>query len=273
MSDPVFTTKTLSFLRSLKRHNDRAWFHARRQQYDTHVRGPMVDVVERLADDFRSCAPELRADPKTSLFRPFRDTRFSHNKAPLKTMVAARFPHRVLGRMNGAGLYFEVAPGWVWIGGGIWAPDRPQLHAIREHIAANHREFDAVVRAAGLEKFGGLKGDCLTRVPRGFAKDHAAADYLMHKQFMGIREEPSEFATRADFYEQLLATFQAFVPLCRFLNEPLLKRQNVLLFPVGDGEEYRATNQRVGSHQQLLRGRARKDAESDERREQRNHWP
>jgi uncharacterized protein (TIGR02453 family) len=223
----VFTSKTLSFLRSLKRNNDRAWFHARRDQYETHVRAPMMAFVERLADDFRSMAPDLTADTKVSLFRPFRDTRFSENKAPLKTNIAAVFPHRALGRMNGAGLYFEVAPGWVWIGGGIYAPDSSQLYAIREHIAGHHRQLDRIVNATGFKKLGGLQGDCLTRVPRGYPKTHPAARFLVHRQFMGIREEAGAFATRADFYQQLLATFKQFVPLCRFLNEPLVARQQL----------------------------------------------
>ena len=257
----MFTPKTLSFLRSLKRNNEREWFHARRAQYDAHVRGPMLDVIERLAEDLRSIAPEFAADSKASLFRPFRDTRFSDNKAPLKTNIAARFPHRVLGRMNGAGLYFEVAPGWVWIGGGIWAPDSPQLQAIREHVAHHHRALTAIINAKAFAKFGGLKGDHLTRVPRGFAKDHPAADLLVFRQFMGIREEAGEFALGRDFYKQLLETFKAFVPLCRFLNEPLLNRAKVLMFPIGDHEQHPARNQRVGSHQQLLRRRPSENAE------------
>lgn len=257
----MFTPKTLSFLRSLKRNNDRDWFHARREQYEAHVRTPMIQIVERLAEDFRHLAPEFEADPKTSLFRPFRDTRFSENKAPLKTNVAARFPHRVLGRMNGAGLYFEVAPGWVWMGGGIWAPETPQLQAIREHVAENHGALEAIVQAPAFRKCGGLQGDRLTRVPRGFAKDHPAARFLVFRQFMGIREEAGDFALRRDFYKQLLATFAAFVPLCRFLNEPLLNRANVLMFPIGDHEQHPARHQRIAAHQQLLRRRAGENAE------------
>jgi uncharacterized protein (TIGR02453 family) len=225
MKHPAFTPKTLTFLRSLKRNNDRAWFHARRDEYEAHVRGPMTRFVERLADDFRSMAPELAANPKISLFRPWRDTRFSENKTPLKTNIAAVFPHRALGRMNGAGLYFEVAPGWVWICGGIYAPDTGQLQAIREHVAIHHETLHAIVRSNGFRKLGGLQGDRLTRVPRGFAKDHPAAGYLQYRQFLGIREEEAQFATRPDFYKELVATFKQFLPLCRFLNEPLLARQ------------------------------------------------
>ena len=220
----MFTSKTLSFLRALKRNNTREWFHARKDHYDAHVRGPMVAVVERLADDFRTMAPEFAADARISLFRPWRDTRFSENKAPLKTNVAAVFPHRALGRMAGAGLYFEVATEWVWMGGGIYAPDTSQLQAIREHIVANHEALDAIVRATRFKKLGGLHGDRLSRVPRGFARDHPAAPYLQFKQFLGSREEPAAFAIRPDFYKQLKQTFETLVPLCRFLNEPLVAR-------------------------------------------------
>jgi uncharacterized protein (TIGR02453 family) len=223
---PVFTAKTLSFLRSLKRNNDRAWFQANREAYDAHVRAPMLTCIERLAGDFPKFAPEVACDPKISMFRPWRDTRFSEDKTPLKTHVAATFPYRALGRMNGAGLYFEVAPRWVWIGGGVYAPDTSQLQALRDHIATQHRKLDAIVKSAGLKRLGGLQGDRLTRVPRGYAADHPAAHYLQFKQFLGFREEDAGFATRPDFYKQLVATFKALTPLVRFLNEPILEMRS-----------------------------------------------
>lgn len=221
----MFTPKTLSFLRSLKRNNDRAWFHANRDAYDAHCRQPMIAVIERLADDFPAFAPELAADPKISMFRPWRDTRFSEDKTPLKTHVAATFPHRSLGRMNGAGLYFEIAPKWVWIGGGLYAPDTSQLQSLREHISVHHRKLDSIVKSAGFTRLGGLHGDRLTRVPRGFARDHPAAHYLRFRQFLGFREESAAFATRPDFYRQLVGTFKQLAPLVRFLNEPLIAMQ------------------------------------------------
>ena len=221
----MFTRKTLSFLRSLKRNNKREWFHARKDQYLTHCRQPAMAVVERLAEDFRSFAPEMIADPKVSLLRPYRDTRFSDDKTPLKTHVGATFPHRALGRMNGAWFYFEVAPGWVWMGGGMWRPDTSQLHLVREHIAANHRRLDKIVNSPAFKKIGGLQGDMMTRVPRGFAKDHPAATYLQYRQFMGYREEAATLATQKDFYKQLRTTFETIAPLVSLLNEPLIEAQ------------------------------------------------
>ena len=219
----MFTPKSLSFLRSLKRNNKREWFHERRDQYDAHCRAPMIAIIERFAGDLPAFAPDLVADPKVSLFRQFRDTRFSGDKTPLKTHVGATFPNRTLGRLNGAGLYFEVAPTWVWIGGGLWAPDTSQLQLVREHIARNHRRLDAIVKSSGFKKIGGLQGDRMTRVPRGFAKDHPAAAYLTYRQFLGYREDPAAFATSATFYKQLLGTMKTIVPLVTFLNEPLLE--------------------------------------------------
>jgi len=101
---PHFTEHTIRFLRSLKRNNNREWFKARKDRYEECVRGPMVDVITQLASDFRRFAPELVASPQKSMYRIYRDTRFSDNKTPLKTHIAAGFPWRGLPRHEGAGL-------------------------------------------------------------------------------------------------------------------------------------------------------------------------
>ena len=116
---PRFTADTLKFLRALKRNNRREWFNAHRDDYEVHVRQPMTVIVERLAHDFRGFAPELVASPKVSIYRIYRDTRFSDNKTPYKTHAAAVFPTRGLPKHEGAGVYFQISPDEVWIGGGM----------------------------------------------------------------------------------------------------------------------------------------------------------
>ncbi len=223
MSSP-FTRKTVAFLRALKRNNDREWFKARKTDYETHVRGPMIALLARLADDFRSFAPELVADPKVSLFRIYRDTRFSADKTPLKTNAAAHFPHRRL-RKAGAGLYLEVAPKWVWIGGGIYMPETHELVAIRSHVGAHHSRLRKIVEARSfVAAAGNLHGEQLTRVPRGYASDHPAGHYLRFRQFLAGREYPADFACEARFYPEVLKIFRQVAPLVRFLNAPLLDR-------------------------------------------------
>ncbi len=219
-----FTSKTLAFLRALKRNNDRDWFKARKPQYEEHVRGPMIELLARLSADFPAFAPELVAEPRVSLYRIYRDTRFSEDKSPLKTHVAAHFPSRRFPKGEGSGLYLEVAPGWVWIGGGLYMPSTSDLQAIREHIAADHRQLHRIVSGAAFRRaVGALEGERLSRVPRGYLKDHPAAEYLRFRQFLAAREFKAEFATSPRFYPRMLEIFRAIVPLTRFLNEPLLK--------------------------------------------------
>ena len=231
MSSP-FTAKTLSFLRSLKRNNDREWFRARKDDYELHVRGPMVELLDRLARDFRGFAPELIAEPKVSLYRIYRDTRFGSDKSPLKTHVAARFPTRGLGPKEGAALYLEVAPGWVWMGGGLYMPSSTDLRAIRAYIAATHPRLHRIATARAFTKaMGGLHGERLSRVPRGYPADHPAAHYLQFRQFLAGCEYEAGFATSRSFYGELLKVFRATAPLIRFLNAPLLQQRGVVTPP------------------------------------------
>jgi uncharacterized protein (TIGR02453 family) len=224
MSSP-FTAKTLAFLRALTRNNDRDWFRRRKDDYEQHVRGPMIDLLGRLARDLPKFAPELVSDPRVSLYRIYRDTRFSNDKTPLKTHVAAHFPSRGFPRGEGAGLYLEIAPKWVWVGGGLYMPSSTDLQAIRTHIAETHPALERIVRTRRFtQAAGALGGEQLTRVPRGYLKDHPAADFLRYRQFLAGREFEPGFATSAGFYAELLKVFRGVVPLVRFLNAPLREK-------------------------------------------------
>lgn len=226
MPTPRFTQKTLTFLRQLARHNDRDWFREHRDDYERHVRGPMSALVEQLATDLPAIAPDLLASPKTSIYRIYRDTRFSPNKAPFKTHVAAIFPHRALPKHEGAGLYVHVAADQVFVGGGLYRPQPRQLHRLREHVAANSERLRTLTGApAFLRNFGELSGERLKRVPRGFPADHPAGDLLRLKQFLAGCERPPEFATGPRFYPSLLRLFTHLAPLIDFLNGPLATRE------------------------------------------------
>ena len=104
-----------------------------------------------------------------------------------------------------------------------YAPQTSQLHAVREHIAAHVKRLRAIVESPGFRGVvGALEGERLQRVPRGFPKDHEAADYLKFRQFLAGREFPPACATSPKFYATVLHIFRHVAPLIRFLNEPLL---------------------------------------------------
>ena len=215
-----FTKDTLKFLRTLKRHNERDWFNAHKANYEAHVKAPMLAIIERLATDFPQIAPDLVASPR-SMYRIYRDTRFSPDKTPYKTHVSAAFSHQRLPKNESAGLYFHLSPTELWIGGGLYAPRTPQLHRIREHIVTNLRRFGSLAESPAIKRLGGVRGERLQRVPRGFPKDHKAADYLRLKQYLIGDQLDAEKALSPRFYDMLVRRFITIEPFIQFLNAPL----------------------------------------------------
>lgn len=224
-----FSAETLRFFRGLSRRNERAWFEAHRTAYEEHVRGPMRDLVEEMDVRLAHFAPEIVGDPKRSIFRIHRDIRFSRDKSPYKTHVAAWFYHRDASRKVGqdseggsAGFYVQIAPGDSFTGGGIWMPPRTALARIREAIAENPRGFARVAEHARLRRLGGLsREDELKRTPRGYDPDHPAASWLRLQSFTVGRSLTDVQAVGARLPALLERDFLLMLPLVRWLNAVL----------------------------------------------------
>jgi len=180
-----------------------------------------VEREERLGD----FAPEILVSPR-SLFRIYRDTRFSKDKRPYKTHVAASFSVRGLDRHEGAGYYFHIAPTELWIGGGIYRPPADELRLVREHIAENHERLKKIVEARQFRKlFGALNGEQSSRMPRGYSAEHPAEHYLRYKDLLASRELRPAEATKVGFVKTLVESFRGMHPLIHFLNEPVLRNR------------------------------------------------
>jgi uncharacterized protein (TIGR02453 family) len=221
-----FRPAARTFLRGLRRHNDREWFLANRDRYESEVRGPMAALVEEMDVRLAALAPEIVGDPKRSLFRIHRDVRFSNDKSPYKTNAACWFYHMDAGRgvggdaaHGGAGFYFDIGPEEAWVGGGIWMPPRPTLARLREQIAEEHISLARILRDPALKPFGGLSREAmLTRMPRGFDADHPAAELLRHQSFTMGREVRDRDLFGAKLATVLAREFERLVPLVRWLN-------------------------------------------------------
>jgi uncharacterized protein (TIGR02453 family) len=218
-----FPDETYRFLRGLRRHNEREWFLERKDVYLRVVRAPMEELVADVGRALGRFAGEFTANPKTSIYRIYRDVRFSPDKSPYKTHIAAVFPHRDLGKHLGAGFYVHVSPEDVFAGGGLYRPGRRELQAVRSRLATQPERFRRLIRAARFHRvFGELSGEQLTRVPRGFPADHPAGDLLRYVQFLAGRSFPSEAPMSPRFARDVVETFRALLPLCRFLNAAIL---------------------------------------------------
>ena len=221
---PAFPREGLAFLRQLKRNNNRDWFQAHKDSYEHFVRTPMAEMVLAIGEDFRRFAPEMVADPRVSIYRIYRDTRFSRDKTPYKTQAAAVFPVRGLPKNSGPGLYFHISPEEVLIGGGIYMPEPDLLRAVRNEIAAHPKRFLSIVEGREFRKaFGELEGEQLKTAPKGFPVEHPAARYLRYKQFLFGEEHPAALATTPRLLPAILRCFEQGMPLIRFLKEPAMR--------------------------------------------------
>ena len=226
---PGFPPEALQFFRGLAKNNNREWFLPRKQIFEEKVKEPMRQLVDALNVALHDFAPEYETDPGKAIFRIYRDIRFSKDKKPYKEHIAATFHRRgAMGHGQG-GYYVAISHKSVAVGGGIYAPDPPQLLAIRERIAERHEEFRRILAAKPVRKlFGNLQGEQLSRVPRGFATDHSAADLLRFKYFILYKELPPSLATSPKLYKEIVERFRVIVPFLQFLTASFATQEKKL---------------------------------------------
>jgi uncharacterized protein (TIGR02453 family) len=215
-----FPRSGIDFLRKLKKNNNREWFHKHKEEYEENVKFPMQCLIATVREKMHDAAPDFDFNPKKSIFRIHRDVRFSKNKAPYKTNIAAAFDMR--GKKSPTetpGLYVGIEPGSLFIGGGLYIPMGEQLKAIRKSIVEKPQEFLAVINDKKFKKqFGGIMGERLSRPPLGFPKDHAMIEHLKHKQFfVGVESEDESQCYSKKFAATVAGVFTDCMPLVRWL--------------------------------------------------------
>lgn len=218
-----FPKKGLTFLRQLKRNNRRDWFEKHKDDYESLVKLPMQSLIAALQPHFQSFAPEFEVNPRRSIFRIYRDVRFSKDKRPYKTHVAAHFVLRGKPKgIEGSGYYLHIEPAEVFLGGGIYMPDGDQLKKIRKAIAENPDGFLSVINSSQLKHtFGKLEGEQLKRVPRGYDPEHPMANWLRFKQFFVGSSFAVSKCHSPKFVNEVAEAFETATPLIRYLNEAL----------------------------------------------------
>src|ERR671923_2362334 len=176
-----------SFLVDLRANNNRDWFAANKHRYEEHVLEPALAFIDAFWPRLEKISPHFRADARPSggsLFRIYRDTRFSKDKTPYKTNTGMHFRHARAKDVHAPGFYLHLAPDQVFAGGGIWHPDTQTATRIRQAIVADPDRWRAATREPPFTDHMALGGeDKLKRVPTGFDRDHEFADDLRNKDF------------------------------------------------------------------------------------------
>ncbi|MDQ3938593.1 MAG: DUF2461 domain-containing protein [Chloroflexota bacterium] len=223
-----FTREAIQFMADLAQNNERAWFQPRKTDYERLVKEPMEALCVALAERFDARGIPLFADPRRSPFRIYRDTRFSRNKAPYKTHVAATFPwidvdpesgERIDDDAHGNGGYFNFQPGEMYVGGGMWMPARPRLEAFREAVRDEpDRVREALEDPGFVAWFGGANShESLKRVPPGYPADHPLADMFRWKDVVFGRRLSDREVCSPTLPDLLADGYAAALPVFRLL--------------------------------------------------------
>lgn len=220
-----FPKQGLQFLRKLKRNNNRTWFENHKGEYEELLKLPMQSFIFSLQPHFTAFAPEFELSPKRSIFRIYRDIRFSKDKTPYKTHIAAHFVLRGKEKgFLGSGYYFHVEPGEVFIGGGIYMPDSGQLKGIRNAIVQHSEEFLSILGDSKFKRrFGKLEGNKLQRIPKGYDESHPMAEWLKLKQFFVGVSLPEPSCYKASLVDTIANISKDAAPLVKFLNRAVMQ--------------------------------------------------
>ena len=211
MSQPYFTPATFDFLRELSRNNDRSWFNANKPRYESDVKGPALNFIADFAPHLKEISEHFRADPRAtggSLFRIYRDVRFSKDKRPFKTHTGIQFRHEAGRDAHAPGFYLHIEPGQVFVGCGTWRPGGPALRKIRGAIAADSATWLRASRDRAFRTSFELSGESLIRAPKGFPADHPMIEDLRRKDFIGVAHLTEDTVVDDGFLEK-------FAGLCR----------------------------------------------------------
>lgn len=224
MTTPYFTPALFDFLRDLRDHNDRDWFKANKARYEQDAKDPVLRFINDFAEPLRTLTDEVRADPRPvggSLFRIYRDVRFSADKSPYKTHIGAQFRHRRGKDVHCPGFYLHLAPDEVFVAAGIWHPDSPTLKAIRGQLDAEPEAWLAVRDDPALAEHFELAGDRLKRPPKGYSKDHPLLEDLKRKDFVVTTQLSEEIVCSDDFLDRFVDLCRIASPFCAFFARSL----------------------------------------------------
>jgi uncharacterized protein (TIGR02453 family) len=224
MNTEHITPELFDFFRELKQNNSKQWFQNNKERYEQRVRLPLQRFIMDFEQSLRRISPHFRADPRPvggSLFRIYRDVRFSPDKSPYKTHGGIQFRHERGKDVHAPGFYLHLEPANVFAAVGIWHPDSAALGRIREAIAADPKAW---LRAKTDPDFRGiyqLSGESLKRAPQGYDPNHPQIEDLRRKDFIAHVELSEEDACAPDFLVRYARLCARTAPFMRFLTEAL----------------------------------------------------
>ncbi len=220
MAEPYFSTKSFALMREFARNNNREWFAANKTRFEAVLRDPFLRLIGDLAAPLAKISPHFRADARAqggSMFRIYRDTRFSKDKTPYKTWLGARLYHERSKQVAAPTFYMHIQPGSNFVGGGLWHPEAPTLQRVRDFLVDNPATWKKAVHNKKFAAAFEIGGETLSRPPRGYDPNHELIDDIKRKDFAAWREFGDREACSAELPHMLIDAFKGVAPMIDYL--------------------------------------------------------
>lgn len=224
MKQSHITPELFTFLRELKRNNRKEWFGLNKERYEQQVRRPLQQFIMDFQKPLREISPHFKADPRPvggSLFRIYRDVRFSPDKSPYKTHAGIQFRHHQGRDVHAPGFYLHLEPDSVFAAAGIWHPDSAALGRIRQGIDADPNTWLKARNDPDFAEVYQLSGESLKRAPQGYDPDHPLIGDLKRKDFIAHVNLSEAEACAPDFLGRYARLCHRAAPFMRLLTEVL----------------------------------------------------
>ena len=216
-----FGPELFEFLLELRANNDRDWFAENKGRYERHVKEPLLAFIEDFEPYLHSISEHFVADARAnggSMFRIYRDVRFSKDKSPYKTQAAIQFRHEAGRSVHAPGFYLHLEPDVVFAGVGLWRPDSAALARIRERIVDDPAAWEAAAGDPGFVEEFDLEGESLKRPPKGFDPEHPLIEDLKRKDHVGTCMFDEDEATAPGFIDVFADACRTSSPYMEFLT-------------------------------------------------------
>jgi len=220
MPQAYFTPKSFALMREFARNNNREWFTANKARFEETLRDPFLRLIGDLATPLAKISPHFRADPRTqggSMFRIYRDTRFSSDKTPYKTWLGARLYHERSKQVPAPTFYMHIQPGRHFVGGGLWHPEPPTLKRVRDFLADHPAAWKKAVHNKRFAERFEVGGESLSRPPRGYDPNHELIEDIKRKDFAAWTEFGDREACSSELRDILIAGFKGVAPMIDYL--------------------------------------------------------
>lgn len=220
------TKEVFNFLNDLSKNNNREWFNENKERYaSAHVQ--VIGFADQLLNEMKTHDDIETISGKKSLFRIYRDVRFSKDKSPYKNHFSGRIARA--GKALRGGYYFHLEPNNIMIAGGFFEPNKDDLLRIRQEIAADAQTLrDILNDPKFIKAFGSLQGEQLKTAPKGFDKEHPDIDLINYKNFYVVSKFSNQEALSKDFAQLVSDRFAVLRPYLDYFSDVLTTDENGL---------------------------------------------